>query len=154
MAPILRKIRVISVSRTARVFVDGGASIVISVMFGLSSLPDGYRFKKARVPTVQDAVPLAPERVGGHAHHSLSLHGPPWARAPGEFAVHGPLCWLSSDVFQRHGGSPNWRAGRRPPGRTRRARRRLGTASPCCRGRPSPWPGTLSPARRARLTRA
>src|SRR5215831_1807343 len=46
MAPILRKIRAISVSRTARVFVDGGASIGISVIFGLSSLPDGYRFKR------------------------------------------------------------------------------------------------------------
>src|ERR1700719_2537115 len=46
MAPILRKLRAISVSRTARVFVDGGASIGISVMFGLSSLPDGYRFKR------------------------------------------------------------------------------------------------------------
>src|ERR1700738_1480361 len=46
MAPILRKVRAISVSRTARVFVDGGASIGISVMFGLSSLPDGYRFKR------------------------------------------------------------------------------------------------------------
>src|SRR5215467_9662284 len=46
MTPILRKIRAISVSRTVRVFVDGGASIVISVMFGLSSLPDGYRFKR------------------------------------------------------------------------------------------------------------
>src|SRR5215831_14323446 len=45
MPPILRKIRAISVSRTARVFVDGGASIGISVMFGLSSLPDGYRFR-------------------------------------------------------------------------------------------------------------
>src|SRR5215813_12668356 len=46
IAPILRKIRAISVSRTARVFVDGGASIGISVIFGLSSLPDGYRFKR------------------------------------------------------------------------------------------------------------
>src|SRR5215472_7042027 len=46
MTPILRKIRAISVSRTARVFVDGGASIGISVIFGLSYLPDGYRFKR------------------------------------------------------------------------------------------------------------
>src|SRR5215467_3042109 len=46
MPPILRKVRAISVSRTARVFVDGGASIGISVMFGLSSLPNGYRFKR------------------------------------------------------------------------------------------------------------
>src|ERR1700730_11587603 len=46
MAPILRKVRAISVSRTAQVFVDGGASIGISVMFGLSSLPDGHRFKR------------------------------------------------------------------------------------------------------------
>ena len=29
------------------------------------------------------AVALAPERVGGHAHHSLSLPGPLRARAPG-----------------------------------------------------------------------
>jgi len=40
------------------VFVDGGASIGITVMFGLSSLPDGYRFQKARGPTVQDASRL------------------------------------------------------------------------------------------------
>src|SRR5215813_7341847 len=58
MGPISRKLRAISVSRTARVFVDGGASIGISVMFGLSFLPDGYRFKRPVYRPFKDASRL------------------------------------------------------------------------------------------------
>src|SRR5262245_27397105 len=63
MTPILRKIRAISVSRTARVFVDGGASIGISVIFGLSYLPDGYRFKRPVYrPPISMASAEGPDR--------------------------------------------------------------------------------------------
>jgi len=49
MPPILRKVRAISVSRPTRVFVDGGASIGISVMFGLSNIDSGNSARKAVV---------------------------------------------------------------------------------------------------------
>src|ERR1043166_8799463 len=87
MTPILRKVRAISVSRTARVFVDGGASIGISVMFGLSSLPNGYRFQKARVPTVQ-----------------RSLRSPKWLTRLAERLLPRHADILCSDIEHRIGG--------------------------------------------------
>src|SRR5262249_46483225 len=61
--------------------------------------PQKLSLQSVPLGDVEELCLWAPERVGGHAHHALSLHGPFWARAPGEFAVHGPLCWLSSDVL-------------------------------------------------------
>src|SRR5215813_7484416 len=80
MAPILRKIRAISVSRTARVFVDGGASICISVIFGLSSLPDGYRFKRpctdrSRCLAAVPVIELSGVIPADHIHERIDVHG-------------------------------------------------------------------------------
>src|SRR5215469_7214051 len=79
MTPILRKIRAISVSRTARVFVDGGASIGISVIFGLSSLPDGYRFKRpvyrSRCLAAVPVIELSGVIPADHIHERIDVHG-------------------------------------------------------------------------------
>src|SRR5215471_15215691 len=72
MPPISRKTRAISVSRPARVFVDGGASIGISVMFGLSNIDGGNSARKAVVGSPHQRADEAERKAQGEASALIS----------------------------------------------------------------------------------